>query len=56
MDAAAPLRNSHDNPEVKLIYNNYLGAPLSEKSHQLLHTEYHSRADRLNAQTPEEYV
>jgi NADH-quinone oxidoreductase subunit G len=47
MDRQAPLRNSHDNPEVIAIYNNFLGAPLSEKAHHLLHTSYHSRADRL---------
>ncbi|MDR2386371.1 MAG: [FeFe] hydrogenase, group A [Deltaproteobacteria bacterium] len=39
-DKQLPLRKSHDNPEVKALYENYLGAPLGEKSHHLLHTHY----------------
>ena len=32
-----------DNPEIKHIYMDYLSAPLSEKSHHLLHTTYQTR-------------
>ncbi|MDR2302799.1 MAG: [FeFe] hydrogenase, group A [Deltaproteobacteria bacterium] len=39
-DKQLPIRKSHDNPEVKALYENYLGAPLGEKSHHLLHTHY----------------
>jgi len=39
-DAALPLRRSHDNPEVKLIYDEYLGKPLSHRAEELLHTSY----------------
>lgn len=42
-DKDCELRCSHDNPEIKRIYADYLGAPLSEKAHQLLHTHYHPR-------------
>jgi NADP-reducing hydrogenase subunit HndD len=42
-DESLPLRKSHDNPAVWELYNNFLGEPLSEKSHRLLHTHYHSR-------------
>lgn len=42
-----PIRKSHENPYIKQIYEEYLGEPLSEKSHHLLHTTYHSRKDLL---------
>ncbi len=42
-DANMPLRKSHDNPEVQKIYGDFLGEPLGEKSHQLLHTSYTER-------------
>ena len=42
-DAGMPLRKSHQNPEIIKIYSDFLGKPLSEKSHHLLHTHYTSR-------------
>ncbi|HBL75186.1 MAG: ferredoxin [Bacteroidetes bacterium GWF2_42_66] len=39
-DAGMPIRKSHENPEVIKIYKDYLGEPLGEKSHHLLHTKY----------------
>ncbi|OPY76738.1 MAG: NADP-reducing hydrogenase subunit HndC [Syntrophorhabdus sp. PtaU1.Bin058] len=42
-DEALPLRKSHDNPEIKMIYREFLGAPLGHKSHELLHTHYARR-------------
>lgn len=42
LDKSAPLRFSHENPDVKKLYENFLGEPLSHKSHELLHTEYTS--------------
>lgn len=42
-DEGLPLRKSHENPEVKMIYEEYLGAPNSHKSHALLHTHYLAR-------------
>ena len=39
-DKDLPTRKSHENPEVKALYDDYLGAPLGEKSHHLLHTHY----------------
>ncbi len=38
MDADAPMRFSHENPDVLELYHAYLGKPLSEKAHHLLHT------------------
>lgn len=42
-DRGLPLRKSHENPAVKTLYEEFLGEPLSEKSHQLLHTHYTKR-------------
>ncbi|MDO9680904.1 MAG: iron hydrogenase small subunit, partial [Bacteroidales bacterium] len=33
----------HQNPEVIKIYADFLGKPLGEKSHHLLHTKYTPR-------------
>lgn len=41
-DAASDLRFSHENPSITAIYKDYLGKPLSEKSHHLLHTDHHT--------------
>lgn len=46
-DIRLPIRKSHENPYVKLVYETYLGEPLGERSHKLLHTHYHSRQDLL---------
>ncbi len=40
IDSALPLRKSHENPEIKTVYKEFFGEPLSEKAHQLLHTTY----------------
>ncbi|MGI6566174.1 MAG: 2Fe-2S iron-sulfur cluster binding domain-containing protein [Firmicutes bacterium] len=42
-DAAMPLRKSHENPAVQTLYEEFLGRPLGEKSHKLLHTHYQPR-------------
>ena len=42
-DRNLPLRKSHENPDVQLIYKEFLDHPLSEKSHHLLHTHYAPR-------------
>ena len=42
-DAAKTLRKSHLNPEIKAIYEEYLGKPNGHKSHELLHTTYEKR-------------
>jgi NADP-reducing hydrogenase subunit HndD len=43
-DEGKKLRKSHDNPEIKQIYEEFLGKPLGERSHHLLHTHYEMRA------------
>ena len=42
-DKDKKMRCSHENPQVKKLYEEFLGKPLSEKSHHLLHTHYKSR-------------
>lgn len=39
-DEKSALRKSHENPDVKELYDEYLQEPGSEKAHQLLHTSY----------------
>ncbi|SDE73933.1 NADH-dependent [FeFe] hydrogenase, group A6 [Sporomusa acidovorans] len=40
-DRCSAIRKSHDNPAIKELYDTWLGKPLGEKSHHLLHTHYH---------------
>ncbi|MBN1624596.1 MAG: iron hydrogenase small subunit [Clostridia bacterium] len=42
-DTELPIRKSHENPAIKKLYEEFLGEPLGEISHHLLHTHYHSR-------------
>lgn len=42
-DKNAPIRKSHENPAIKMIYSEYLGEPCSERAHELLHTSYTER-------------
>jgi iron only hydrogenase large subunit-like protein len=43
IDREESLRLSHRNKEVERLYEEYLGRPLGEKSHHLLHTHYVKR-------------
>ncbi len=43
-DLNLPWRKSHENPDVQQIYREFLGEPLGEKSHHLLHTHYTPRS------------
>ncbi len=40
-DCNKAIRQSHKNPAVKALYDEFLGKPLGHKSHELLHTHYH---------------
>ena len=42
-DEGMKFRKSHENPEVKAIYEEFLGEPNGHKSHKLLHTYYTER-------------
>jgi iron-only hydrogenase group A len=43
IDKKDSLRTSHGNESIAKLYKDYLGAPLGEKSHKLLHTHYTQR-------------
>jgi NADP-reducing hydrogenase subunit HndD len=43
-DAGKSVRKSHENPYIVKLYEEFLGAPMSEKAHHLLHTEYFDRS------------
>ena len=42
-DAALPIRKSHENPVMKVLYDEFYGEPGSELAHHDLHTHYHKR-------------
>ncbi len=42
-DRNKQIRLSHENPEVKELYAEYLGEPYGHKAHELLHTEFTKR-------------
>lgn len=55
-DAGMKLRSSYENPEIKALYAEFLGKPLSEKSEELLHTTFTDRSADLGPRkdvTPE---
>ncbi|MCL1854820.1 MAG: NADH-dependent [FeFe] hydrogenase, group A6 [Clostridia bacterium] len=39
-DAEKPIRESHKNPQIKKLYEEYLERPNSHRAHKLLHTTY----------------
>ena len=40
IDEKSKIRKSHENPELKKIYEEFLQHPGSEQSHKYLHTSY----------------
>ncbi len=42
-DEKQALRQSHNNPQIKALYDKFLGEPNSHKAHELLHTTYAKR-------------
>jgi NADH-quinone oxidoreductase subunit G len=42
-DKDKQIRRSHENPQIKKIYEDFLGEPYGEKAHGLLHTHYQVR-------------
>ena len=47
IDKSMPVRQSHNNPMIKKIYDDFLGSPLSPKAHRLLHTNYSDRRRKV---------
>jgi NADP-reducing hydrogenase subunit HndD len=46
-DAGKALRKSHENPYILKLYEEFLGKPLSERSHHLLHTHYFDKSTKI---------
>ena len=44
-DGKKVIRKSHENPYIIKLYDEFLGKPMSEKAHHLLHTEYFDRTE-----------
>ncbi|MDR2363984.1 MAG: [FeFe] hydrogenase, group A [Spirochaetaceae bacterium] len=42
-DQISPYRCSHQNPNIKQVYDEFLGEPTGHKAHDLLHTKYEER-------------
>jgi NADP-reducing hydrogenase subunit HndD len=42
-DKETPIRKSHENPRIKMLYDEYFENPGSHKAHELLHTHYQKR-------------
>lgn len=47
IDKISSIRRAHENPYIQRLYREFLGEPLSEKSHKYLHTHYVKRDDIL---------
>ena len=48
-DQNLPVRKSHENPVIKQLYREFLGRPLGQKSHELLHTRYQNRRELIHS-------
>ena len=51
VDESMPIRKSHENPAVQALYSEFLGEPLGEMSHRLLHTKYTRRGHQPYSET-----
>jgi len=48
-DQNLSVRKSHENPVIKQLYREFLGRPLGQKSHELLHTRYQNRRELIHS-------
>jgi NADP-reducing hydrogenase subunit HndD len=46
-DELKVIRKSHENPYILKLYDEFLGEPLSEKAHELLHTHYFDKRKKI---------
>jgi NADP-reducing hydrogenase subunit HndD len=49
-DRSLPIRKSHENPRIQMLYKEYFGEPGSHKAHDLLHTHYVKRDNYPDAE------
>ncbi|MCL3780438.1 2Fe-2S iron-sulfur cluster binding domain-containing protein [Prolixibacteraceae bacterium JC049] len=48
-DAGKAIRKSHENPHIVKLYEEFLGKPMSDKAHHLLHTNYFDRSNKIES-------
>ena len=46
-DEGRPIRQSHNNPQIIALYEEYLGKPNGHRAHELLHTHYNANRERF---------
>ena len=46
-DEQKTIRKSHENPYIIKLYEEFLGKPMSEKAHHLLHTHYFDKSRKI---------
>lgn len=49
-DSNKAIRKSHENPYIIELYDKFLGKPMSEKSHHLLHTRYFDKSKEITVE------
>lgn len=49
-DAGKSIRKSHENPFIVKLYEEFLGKPMSEKAHHLLHTHYFDKSTKITVE------
>ena len=47
-DERQTIRQSHNNPQIKDLYKEFLGEPNSHKAHELLHTTYNKNREKFD--------
>lgn len=47
-DKNKAIRKSHENPYIIKLYEEFLGHPMSEKAHELLHTHYFDKSNTVD--------
>ena len=53
-DASMKVRKSHENEQIKKLYEEFYGQPLSELAEKMLHTMYKDRSELLHVNAKEE--
>lgn len=54
-DAAMELRLSHENEEIKKLYQDFYGRPLSQLAEEMLHTNYQEKSNLLGGKEMSKY-
>ena len=55
-DTKPKVRYCHENPNIIRLYDEFLGSPLSEKAHELLHTHFKDKSSMLGCDDNEKNI